>query len=281
MRKRLLRGLQPNVMRLDDLYVLASSIAGDTSTVTLCRKPNGLGERIVLELGLARGVVVGTATIDGGKRIAIPTACRGVLTQLWRALQSQIASAAQRPCSLKTFIFEGDTTRSPEPVFAGFERALEHYGPVIKNILEHSPDPSELVVKLSRPDGSIEELYVLRQDLAQHLLALPPSMQKRLAPRELLGDAAALIESDLIDLGVIVHPDAGEDSAVIALHDVAAPAMDATIDEAFHELITDDMIISDDEGPVPLPEDEVSGCYDLDQLMSKPPGAVGSRASLG
>lgn len=266
-KRKFLRGLQPNRIKLDDYFVLGCDVGPTAAMLTLCRKANGLGERVVVELGLSRGVVTGSTTVDAGARNPIPVDSRAVLSKLWRALQSETQRAASSQMKLRSLALDGKGTREPNELLVAFERSLAHYSPIIDQLVEHSPDPDELVVKLEDEEGNVEELYVLRADLAQHLLALPPRMQKRLAPRTLLGSEAVLQESDLIDLGVIVQPDAGEDSAVISLQDVAAPAAPDLSNQAIHELVYDDLT----QGGAPAlvaEDDDKSGCYDLDQLMS-------------
>lgn len=266
-KRKFLRGLQPNRVKLDDYFVLGCDVTPTEAMLTLCRKANGLGERVVVELGLSRGVVTGSTTVDGGPKNPIPVDSRAVLSKLWRALGAETQRVAGLKTALHSLTLDGTATKEPNALLVAFERALSHYTPIIDQLVEHSNDPDELVVKLEDESGSVEELYVLRADLAQHLLALPPRMQKRLAPRALLGSEAVLQESDLIDLGVIVQPDAGEDSAVISLHDVAAPAAPDLNNQAIHELVYDDLT----QGAAPAliaEDDDKSGCYDLDQLMS-------------
>ncbi len=58
-KRKFLRGLQPNRIKLDDYYVLGCDVSPTAAMLILCRKANGLGERVAVELGLSRGIDTG------------------------------------------------------------------------------------------------------------------------------------------------------------------------------------------------------------------------------
>jgi hypothetical protein len=259
MRKPFLRDEEANLVSLDDLYVLAATIGPAGAELQLARKPAG-DDLLRLVLGLQQGVVTAVAQQDDGPATEIPAGDRHALTLLWRGLQMEVADAAHAEATLLELHLDNQVVVDADGFFAALERVVHHYRPIVADLAAHSPNTDELSIKVEVDGAHREEVFVYRADLGQHLLALPPDVLRRVAIRELVGSGADyVVESDLIDLGAIMQPDAGEDSDIIALtHPVGA------MDESgpVMELVAADIEVIEG-GEDFFTDEEISACFDL------------------
>jgi hypothetical protein len=260
MRKPLFRGEEPNVVALDDLYVLAATIGPSGAELQLARKPAG-DDLLRVGLALQQGIVTAVGQQDDGPQIEVPAEDRHALTVLWRGLQMEVADAAHADATLLELHLDQHLVVDADGVFAALERVVDHYRPIVADLAAHSPNNDELSIKVEVDGAHREEVFVYRADLGQHLLALHPDVRGRVAIRELLGrDEDYVVESDLIDLGAIMQPDAGEDSDIIELtqpltgmDDVSGPVL---------ELVAGDIELVD-SGEEFFTDEEISACFDL------------------
>jgi hypothetical protein len=258
-RKTFLRGEEPNVIALDDLYLLAATIGPSGAELQLARRPAG-DDLLRLTLGLQQGVVTAAGQQDEGPQIEVPPEHRHALTVLWRGLQMELADAAQAEATLLELHLDQHVVLDADGCFAALERMVEHYRPIVTDLAAHSPNPDELAIKVEVDGAHREEVFVYRADLGQHLLALHPDVRERVAIRELLGaDEDYVVESDLIDLGAIMQPDAGEHSDVIAL---THPMGDLDEVSGVTELVAADIEVVEG-GEEFFTDEEISACFDL------------------
>lgn len=263
-RKTWFRGEKPRIRRLHSYYVveavlspaavdlrLAPRLNGDDGILLLRLRPEGDGIRGRLSIGEARHEdAVGPET----------------LAELWNVLQRTRLEAARKPCSVSSAQLDGRPTTEAKDCFQAAERLIDRWRPVVRELVRHTPGSDELCIVLANESGPNDELWVRTADLTQHLLTVPTSVRPRLSPLELLGPVEVTRESDIINPGRVLTPDAGDDSDVISLHYIP-PADDVQVIEAgaptpVHELDSGDISVLD----VGRDPEEKSGCYDLSKL---------------
>jgi hypothetical protein len=208
-------------------------------------------------------VVTAVGSLGEDEEFDVPSDDRAALSILWRGLITEVADGARASAEMLEIHLDRDRVTDADDVFAALVRMVDHYRPIVADLAAHSPSADELAIKIEVEEGHREEVFVYRADLAQHILALPPGIRDRVAIRELVGgDEEYVRESDLIDLGAIVHPDAGQDSDIIALThpvrvegDRSGPVM---------QLLADDIqILDDDDRTLEFTDEEISACFDL------------------
>lgn len=262
-RKKWFGGEKPRMLRLDSYYVveavlsptavdlrLAPRLKGDDDLLLLRLRPEGDGIRGRLSMGEARHDAIGPET----------------LSELWNVLQRTRLETTHRPCSVSSAELDGRPTTESKDCFQAAQRLVDRWRPVVRKLVQHTPGSDELCILLANDSGPNDELWVRTADLTQHLLTIPTPVRPRLAPLELLGPAEVTRESDIINLGRVLMPDAGDDSDVISLHYIP-PESDRKVIEAgaptpVHELDSGDISLVD----VGRDPEEKSGCYDLSKL---------------
>ena len=171
-----------------------------------------------------------------------------------------------RPAAVSSVTLDGAHVADAKDFFACAERLVQHWRPVVTELTRHTPGPDELCIIVSRGAGLDDELWVRTADLTQHLLTIPNAVRARLSPRELLGPAQVTRESDIIDLGKVMVPDAGQDSDVISLHYIppedAGGVVEAGAPSPVFELASGDISVLE----LGRDTEENSGCYDLSKL---------------
>ncbi len=261
-RKTLLGRTAPRTLKLDDLYIVEAVLGPAAVDVRLAPKPRATTGLLLLRLRLERGVVQGKLSLGNDQHEQPTDEDQPVLDALWQALQDERARVCGTPATVQQIVLDEKRAQAARHYFEVLERVVEGWRPTVAELAAHTPSPEELSVRMPQPDGHHEELWVRRADLTQHLLTIPPALRERLSPAELLGPPEVTVESDLIDMGRIMTPDAGGDSDVIELHYIA-PASETAAPSAVYELLTDDIqVLQISQDP-----EEKSGCYDLSKLQ--------------
>ena len=263
-RKGLFGREKPRMLRLDGLYVVEAVLSPSAIDLRLAAKLKGNADVLLLRLRPEGGRIRGRLTLAEGQHE--DAVGEETLQALWDALQRARLEVVARPATVTSVDFDGETDLDAEGCFAAAERIMERWRPIVRELVKHTPSPDELCVLLPSDDGPDDELWVRTADLTQHLLTIPTALRFRLAPRELLGPAAVTRESDIIDLGRVLTPDAGDDSDVISLHYIPPEGISGMVEAGAPSPILE--LESGDISVLDLGRDpeENSGCYDLSKL---------------
>ncbi len=184
-KKTLLRRIEePARVGLDDLLIIHAEVAPTHVHVDLAKKPGG---PVVLrvELAAAGERVEGRGVLPDGGGNALPEADEPVMRQLWEALQTEATRIVASPARSLRYALRDELVASPAGYVNVAERILQHYRPVIRTIMEHSPNAEELTIKVEFGERR-EEKWILRQTLADHLCAVPETFAKRLSVPEVV-----------------------------------------------------------------------------------------------
>ncbi len=259
---------KPRTLKLDR-YVIAEAVLSPTA-IDLRLAPRLESPQDVLLLRLRPEQVAGVQRIRGrltlGETRQEPVVGDEVLQRLWDALQKERLAGVARPSVVEAAELDGEAITEPRQTYDAAIRLIDAWRPVVTEIVKHTPGADELCVLVANETGPDDELWVRKADLTQHLLTIPARMRERLSPLELLGPAQVTRESDIIDLGRVLTPDAGEDSDVIALHYIPPASERAAIEAGAPTRVLE--LQSTDISVVELGRDpqEKSGCYDLSKL---------------
>ena len=263
-RKKLFGGEKPREVRLDAYYIVEAVLSPNAIDLRLAPKLKATPDVVLLRLRPEEGRVQGQLTIGDAPRE--DATGDETLQQLWETLQQLRIAAVVRPANVTKTSLDGDAVADTKDFFACAERLVARWRPIVSQLSLHTPGPDELCILVPGADGLDDELWVRTADLTQHLLTIPTVVRHRLSPHELLGPAAVTRESDIIDLGKVMVPDAGHDSDVISLHYIPpegeGPVAEAGAPSPVFELATGDI----SELDISRDPEENSGCYDLSKL---------------
>lgn len=263
-RKGLFGGEKPRQLRLDPYYVVEAVLSPTAIDLRLALKLEATPDVLLLRLRPEGGRIHAQLTLSEGQREDADG--DETLQQLWNLFQQQRLAVMVRPGRVTKAELDGQPVADTKECFACAERLVDRWRPIVTELSKHTPGPDELCIIVANDAGLDDELWVRTADLTQHLLTIPMAARGRLAPTELLGPAQVTRESDIIDLGAVMTPDAGEDSDVISLHYIpptpSTKVVEAGSPSPVFELASGD-ISNLDLGRDPQ---ENSGCYDLSRL---------------
>ncbi|MEM6294622.1 MAG: hypothetical protein AAGA54_25330 [Myxococcota bacterium] len=264
-RKTLFGREKPRTIKLDDLFIVEAVLSPRAIDLRLAPKLKGTHEVLLLRLRSEGDTLTGRLTLGDDQH----EDAHGdeTLRRLWDALQAEHVRVCAAPARVTAVELDGRAVTSPRDVFECAERLIARWRPVVRELVAHTPGPDELTVLLPTPGAQTdEELWVRTADLTQHLLTIPTRLRPRLSPLELLGPARVVRESDVVELGKVMTPDAGGDSDVIALHYIPPSAagefVDAGVPSEIFDLSSSDISMLD----IPRDPEENSGCYELSKL---------------
>jgi hypothetical protein len=240
---RIRRTEEPAFVPLDDLVIVAAEVSADRVRVDLTKRP-GVDELIQLELVSAQDGMRGAGKRSDGVRASLPITDRPVMDALFATLQQEARRAYGGPATVTKIVLEGEEIDGAGGLLELAQRLVDLHRPMIADLANKSPNPSELSIKIDTADGRREEHWVRREDLARHLLALPASVLARLTIPELYPDMALTTEAGVPEAGAIKQPHAGADSERIDLGAIAAaipaaPVAEVTEDISLHDLLLD------------------------------------------
>ncbi|MGH1341841.1 MAG: hypothetical protein ACRBN8_09840 [Nannocystales bacterium] len=264
-RKTLFGGEKPRMLRLDAYYVVEAVLNPTAVDLRLAPRLNASDdELLLLRLRPEADTIRGRLSMGGARHEEAlgPEA----LSQLWDVLQRTRLEMTRRPSSVSSAELDGRPTNDAKDCFQAAERLIDRSRPIVRKLMKHTPGSDELCLLVANESGPDDELWVRTADLTQHLLTIPAPVRPRLSPLELLGPAEVTRESDIINLGRVLTPDAGDHSDVISLHYIP-PEQHARVTEAgapnpVQELESSDISVVGLEGE----SEENSGCYDLSKL---------------
>lgn len=262
-RKTLLRGEKPRMLRLDSYYIVEAVLSPGAVDLRLAPRLKGESNLLLLRLRPEGGSIRARLSMGDAKHDAIGPE---TLTHLWAVLQRTRLETMRLPSSVSSAELDGRPTADAKDCFDAAMRLVDGWRPIVRTLARHTPGSDELCLVVANDTGPDDELWVRTADLTQHLLTIPTSVRPRLSPLELLGPAEVTRESDIINLGRVLMPDAGDDSDVISLHyippDHNAKVIEAGAPSSVVELDTSDISLLG----VRRDPEENSGCYDLSKL---------------
>lgn len=190
-KKTLLRRTEePAHLSLDDLLISAAQVSPDSMRLELAKKAAG-PVTLRLGLGLSDGRVVGRGELSDGNGNQLPDEDQEVMRRLWDALQAETERIVASPARSLSYALRDEAVESPAGFVNVAERVLEHYRPMIRTIMEHSPNSEELTIKVEVGDRR-EEKWITRKELAEHLSRVPDTFSGRLRVPEVFEPPAKI-----------------------------------------------------------------------------------------
>lgn len=174
--------LHPDIATLDDFYIAELELGPDSLELHLRKKPDAPRDAYVITLDVDENNVT-VAKIakrgdgDGDAPFASPPEDVPKLEELATALRQHCMALLKRKQRLLFVQLEGHDVFERGLVRPLFERIAARMAPVAEQVSAHSPNPNELSLKLERPDGRREELYLRKQELIDMVAPLPPQAQ--------------------------------------------------------------------------------------------------------
>ncbi len=263
-RKKWFGGERPRMLRLDSYYVVEAVLSPAAVDLRLAPRLKGSDDLLLLRLRPEAGGIRGRLSM--GEARHEEAVGPETLSQLWNVLQCARLDTTHLPTSVSSAELDGRPINDAKDCFQAAERLVDRVRPIVSKLIEHTPGSDELCILLTNESGPDDELWVRTADLTQHLLTIPTSVRPRLSPLELLGPAEVTRESDIINLGRVLMPDAGDDSDVISLNYIPpeheAKVVEAGVPTPVLELDSGDISVLD----LGRDPEENSGCYDLSKL---------------
>lgn len=259
-KSRLRRAEEPVHVPLDDLLVIDAERGPGRMRLLLAKKP-GTTELLRVEIKRGDAGLGGEVVRAEGEAFVSPIDDRPVLETLWKAIDDERGRVLACPATLLEVALEGRRVEDAASMFAVVERLIDCHRTAVTVLARHSPNPSELTIKVVKADGKREEAWVRREELAQHLVALPSPLRSRLSIAELCVDDEQLAEAKTgayVAVGVMGDDDSVPidiELLVASSGEPGAPLADLTQDISLGEVM---MEVSDD-----------SGCIDVARVRSR------------
>lgn len=252
-RGMLRRAEEPVYLGLDDLVLLEAERGPGRIRLQLAKKP-GSPEGVRVELERGDAGLHGQVTRADGAPFVSPIEDRPVLEALGKVMDDERNRILACPATLLEVALDGRRVEDPAGMLAVVERLVDHYRSTVTVLARHSPNPAELSVKLVKPDGKREEAWVRRDELAQHLVSLPPSLRSRLSIAELCLDDEQLAEAKTgayVAVGVL----GDDDSMPIDIEPRGGGTPGAPLVDLTHDISLGDVLVDSDAS-------DDSGCVD-------------------
>jgi hypothetical protein len=248
MRRGLLRRAEePVVLGLDDQLLLDVERGPGRLRLLLAKKP-GTSEVVRVEIKRGDGGLGAEVTRGEGDTFVSPIDDRPVLEALWKALDEERDRVLACPAQLVEISLDGRRVEDATAVLTVAERLVDCHRATVGVLARHSPNPTELSIKIVTGDGKREEAWVRRDELAQHLLGLPGELRARFGIAELyaghdehLAEAKTAAYSVVGQLGEIGE----DDSLPIDIDSVGAGAPGAPIADLTHDISLVDVLVDD------------------------------------
>jgi hypothetical protein len=253
------RAEEPVHLGLDDMLLLEAERGPGRMRIVLTKKP-GTTELVRVEILRGDAGLAGQVARGDEPPFMSPIDDRPVLEQLWKAIDDERDRIVTCPATLVEVALGGRRVEDSGSVLAVVQQIVGHHRPIVTVLARHSPNPAELTIKLVRPDGKREEAWVRRDELAQHLLALPAPLRSKLAIAELYADDEVLAEAKTgayVAVGVMGDDDSMPIDVEI-LGPPGVPLADLTQDISLEEVLVDADGSAED-----------SGCIDIARVRSR------------
>jgi hypothetical protein len=178
--------LQPDVVTLDELVIGGLEIGPDSMELHLRRRLDAPRDAFVITVDPSddgRAIVKITRMDErGGGNSDAPFESTGEeaarILELNAVLRRECANLLQHRKRLLSAQLDGHEVFERGLVQVLLARMADRLAPVAAEVSRHSPNPSELSLKLEREGGRREEVYLRKADLVQMISALPPEAQQ-------------------------------------------------------------------------------------------------------
>ena len=187
-KKFLSRDLTREIQPVGDFIISEVDLDVDHAEIKLKRKPDAPTESIVLAMTRAEDAL-GTeirrpAEKAGGPDSIFPAVPDDLkkLRSLWRSLEKAGEDTLSQRSSVSSVTLDDHDLLDGNRVVEFVERYVELYQPVVAEIAKRSPSPNELSLKLEKPDGRREEVYLRRDDLVHVVESLDDEQMKIFTP---------------------------------------------------------------------------------------------------
>ncbi len=190
-KKALLRRTEePAHVSLDDLLILSAEVTPDQVKLDLAKKAAG---PVTLRVALTRSgeLIAGRGVLPEGGGNALPDEDEPTMHKVWDAMQAESTRIIASPARSLRYALRDELVDSPAGYVNVAERVLQHYRPMVRTIMEHSPNDEELTVKVEFGERR-EEKWIQRKTLAEHLGRVPAAFSERLSLPEVLTPRAEL-----------------------------------------------------------------------------------------
>ncbi|MGE0787341.1 MAG: hypothetical protein AB7S26_16835 [Sandaracinaceae bacterium] len=174
--------LHPDVATLDDFYIAEIELGPDSMELHLRKKPDAPRDAFLITLdvddqGVSVAKVSRIGDTDNQPPFASPPEEIPIVERLAAALRAQCQPLLDRKRRLLFVQLEGHDVFERGLVRSLFDRIAARMAPIAEQVSAHSPNPNELSLKVERPDGRREELYLRKQELIDMVAPLPPQAQ--------------------------------------------------------------------------------------------------------
>lgn len=194
LKKAFLRSsLYPDIHALDDFYIGELELGPDSMELHLRRKPDAPRDAYVLELdsteeGRMFARVVTRNAKKGGESEPFTSQAEDIrkISQLAAILRRECKPLLHRKRRLVFAHLDGHDVFERGLVRQLFERIIARMAPVAAEVARHSPNRSELSLKVERDGGRREELYLRKAELIDMVAPLPDDEQQLFIPLQFL-----------------------------------------------------------------------------------------------
>jgi len=212
--------VQPDVVTLDELVIGSIEVGPDSMELHLRRRLDAPRDAFVVTVDPTESgrPLVKITRMDerGGGNSDAPFESQGEeagrILELNSVLRRECANLIQFRKRLLSAQLDGHEVFERGLVQVLLTRIADRMAPVAAEVSRHSPNPSELSLKLEREGGRREEVYLRKADLVQMVSGLTPEAQQLYAglaflPRNSVPPAATTMEI-AVEVGPLVVPPA-------------------------------------------------------------------------
>jgi len=175
--------LMPEYQLLDEFFVSGVELGPDSAEVRLRRKIDHPRDSfaISIEPDHAGGTIVRITRHDDKDAAATPHTSQGEdavrVEAFVDVLRTECESLLAHRKRLLWAQLDGRDVLESGTVHALFTRIVDRLAPMAAEVSRRSPSPHELSLKVERPDGRREELYVRKKELSAMVATLPLDAQ--------------------------------------------------------------------------------------------------------
>ncbi|MEZ4250168.1 MAG: hypothetical protein R3B99_18200 [Polyangiales bacterium] len=181
--------LHPDVHTLDDFYVSELEIGPDSMELHLRRKPDAPRDAFVIDLDVGlegQALARLTRRNEKGGESEAPYTSQGDdlerIQDLAETLRNECLTLLGRKTRLVFAQLDEHDVFERGLVRLVLDRIAARLAPIAAQVDAHSPNPSELSLKIERADGRREEIYLRKQELVDLVAPLPPEAQVLFEP---------------------------------------------------------------------------------------------------
>jgi len=190
-----------SAVSLDDFIVGGFELADESAEIRLRKRVDQAdsfqfnisrqGEKLLVQVE-RKGEAEADAMLDldEGERLRIE--------KLWQMLRQSVRNTVRSRGGLLSVTMDGEDLWVGRGVRVFFNRIVEHLAPTVTQIIQHSPNPAELSMKIENEEGRREEVYVRRQSLMAKIESLDDDGRSVFSPFGLAGDELTSEDVDIV-----------------------------------------------------------------------------------